>query len=100
MGTKLERLPEWSEKALQGLAFWIGHRHSLYPNYPLAEGALVGEACNLIQANLRADQILLCEEQYSRLMPGGSWPAKLGPKSRADLAGEKRDRFILAAERL
>lgn len=85
MGNHLDRWPKWSEKALQGLAFWIGHRHSLYRDYPLTEGALVAEACNLIYANLSADEILLCEQQYSRLMPVGSWPKKFGPKSRADL---------------
>lgn len=81
----LERCPTWSEKALQGLAFWIGHRHSLYPNYPLGEAALVAETCNLIFANLGHGEILLCERQYTQLMPPDVWPQGLGKKSRADL---------------
>lgn len=85
MGEPLDRWPAWSEKALQGLAFWIGHRHALYPNYPLGESALVAEACNLIFANLGADEVLLCERQYTQLMPEGSWPREQGLKSRADL---------------
>ncbi|MCZ6744526.1 MAG: hypothetical protein O7D31_07595 [Alphaproteobacteria bacterium] len=85
MSTRLDHWPKWSEKAMQGLAFWIGHRHSLYRDHPLTEGALVAEACNLIYANLGADEILLCEEQYSRLTLNGSWPANFGPKARADL---------------
>lgn len=85
MASYLERWPTWSEKALQGLAFWIGHRHALYPNYPLGEAALVAEACNLIFANLGPDEILLCERQYSQLMPTGTWPQALGKRSRADL---------------
>lgn len=85
MGEPLDRWPAWSEKALQGLAFWIGHRHALYPNYPLGESALVAEACNLIFANLEAGQVLLCERQYTQLMPEGSWPREQGARSRADL---------------
>lgn len=86
MGSHLEPWPRWAEKALQGLAFWIGHRHALYPNYPLGEAALVAEACNLIFANLGADGILLCERQYKQLVPHGTWPEGLGGKARCDLA--------------
>jgi hypothetical protein len=85
VGEPLDRWPAWSEKALQGLAFWIGHRHSLYPNYPLGESALVAETCNLIFANLGPGEILLCERQYTQLVPIGAWPREQGAKSRADL---------------
>lgn len=85
MGERLDRWPTWSERALQGLAFWIGHRHALYPNYPLGESALVAEACNLIFANLGPGEALLCERQYSQLMPTGTWPISQGARSRADL---------------
>ena len=83
--SKLDRWPDWSEKALQGLAFWIGHRHALYRHHPLSEGALVAEACNLIHANLDSGERLHCEVQYSDLVPTGTWPPELGPRSRADL---------------
>ena len=86
MGVSLDRWPLWSEKALQGLAFWIGHRHSLYQHYPLGESALVAETCNLIFANLGPGEVLLCERQYTQLMPDGAWPSAHGAKSRADLA--------------
>jgi hypothetical protein len=85
MGVNLERWPVWSEKALQGLAFWMGHRHSMYRHYPLGEAALVAETCNLIFANLEPGETLLCECQYSKLMPQGTWPDTLGARSRADL---------------
>lgn len=78
-----DRCPNWAEKALQGLTFWIGHRHSLYPKYPLGESALVAEICNLIFANLHPDEVLLCEKQYSRLMPAGQCPH--GVQARADI---------------
>lgn len=61
--------PKFLENALQGLAFWIGHRHAFFRHYPLTEGALVGEMCNLIQANLSDSLILVPECQYSRLVP-------------------------------
>lgn len=85
MGTKLEPWPSWAEEALQGLAFWIGHRHALYRHYPLSEGALVAETCNLIHAHLGDGESLLCEEQYKRLLTTRQLPAGLGSKSRADL---------------
>lgn len=90
MGKRLDSCPTWSQKALQGLVFWIGHRHSLYPNYPLGESALIAEICNLIftnlgSQNLRSQEVLLCERQYTQLMPPGTWPSRLGLKSRADL---------------
>jgi len=80
------RWPSWSGNALQGLAFWIGHRHALYSNYPLGESALVAEACNLIYAHLGHGETLLCEQKYTRLMPDAAWPNEQGSKPRADLA--------------
>lgn len=86
MGIPLEEWPPWSESALQGLAFWMGHRHSLYRDYPLSEGALVAEACNLIQANLRAgDEVLLCERMYRTLVTLPEKPKVLTKLVRADL---------------
>ena len=70
---------------MQGLVYWIGHRHSLYHGHPLTEGALVAEVCNLLHANLGANEILLCEEQYSRLTANGELLENLPPLARADL---------------
>lgn len=81
-------LPErqkWLEHALQGLAFWIGHRHSLFKDYPLSEGALVAEACNLIQSNLPHDLVLMPECMYKNLVAPGSKVRGVGPLARADL---------------
>ena len=47
MGPTLPARQKWLEHALQALAFWIGHRHSLFNAYPLTEGALVAEACTM-----------------------------------------------------
>ncbi|HEY2860796.1 MAG TPA: hypothetical protein VGJ21_20465 [Terracidiphilus sp.] len=98
MGEELKRWPLWAERSLQGLAFWIGHRHALYRGHPLAEGALVAEACNLIYANLQPGEVLLCEEQYSRLVPPDRWPLYLGRRSRADLVIVNGINRVQAAE--
>lgn len=85
MGLTLPERQKWMEHALQGLAFWIGHRHSLFKGYPLSEGALVAEACNLIQANLPHDLVLLPECMYRNLVAEGSAVQGIGSQARADL---------------
>ncbi len=85
MGKTLPERQRWLEHALQGLAFWIGHRHSLFYSYPLTEGALVAEACNLIQSNLPHDLILLPECMYKNLVPQGIAIDNVSGQSRADL---------------
>lgn len=78
--------PRFLEKALQGLAFWIGHRHSMFRSYPLPEGAMVAEACNLIQANLVDCLELKPELQYNKVVPPGTELEGIGNLARADLA--------------
>jgi hypothetical protein len=85
MGARLPERQFWLEHALQGLAFWIGHRHSLFKDYPLSEGALVAEACNLIQANIPPDLVLLPECMYRNLVPSGVVVQGVGDHARADL---------------
>lgn len=85
MGSRLPERLIWLEHALQGLAFWIGHRHSLFNSYPLTEGALVAEACNLIQANIPHDLILLPECLYRNLVPNLTVIDQVTGQSRADL---------------
>jgi len=85
MGLSLPERQKWLEHALQGLAFWIGHRHSLFKDYPLSEGALVAEACNLIQANLPHDLVLIPECMYKNLAIAGSTVRGVSALARADL---------------
>lgn len=85
MGLSLPERQHWLEHALQGLAFWIGHRHSLFRDYPLSEGALVAEACNLIQANLPHDLVLMPECMYKNLVATGVALQGIGTQARADL---------------
>jgi hypothetical protein len=85
MGLSLPEREKWLEHALQGLAFWIGHRHSLFKDYPLAEGALVAEACNLIQANLPHELVLMPECMYKNLVSASSTINGVSALARADL---------------
>jgi hypothetical protein len=63
MTNDLNKRPRWTQRALQGVAYWMGHRRCLYRDYPLSEGALVAEVCNLIYANLPDHLELHCEVQ-------------------------------------
>lgn len=85
MKTKLKKQPFWVERALQGVTYWMGHRRCLYRDYPLSEGALVAEVCNLIYANLPETLQLLCEVQYSTFANGGRLPEILRGRIRTDL---------------
>src|ERR1039458_7972154 len=90
MKTKLERQPVWVERALQGVTYWMGHRRCLYRDYPLSEGALVAEVCNLIYANLPEALQLLCEVQYSGFVESNPMPEILRGRIRVDLVVAER----------
>lgn len=85
MKSKLKKHPKWVDRALQGVTYWMGHRRCLYRDYPLSEGALVAEVCNLIYANLPEHLQLLCEVQYSSFVNRDPMPEILEGKIRADL---------------
>lgn len=78
-------LEPWARKSLQGITFWIGHRHCLYEHYPLGESAFVAELCNLIFAHLDKSQYTLrCEVRYREL--AANLPEKVfGNSGRADI---------------
>jgi hypothetical protein len=90
MKKRLEPWPDWIERALQGAAFWIGHRQSLYADYPLSEAAIVTEICNLIHANFSDGHRLLCEVQYSVFLKGRGDPTILTERARIDLIVAER----------
>lgn len=92
--------PNWLERALQGLAYWTGHRRCLYRNYPLSEGAFVAELCNLIHANLPDRYSLLCEEQYNEFLEGNDRPTLLTERSRADLVVYEKVKALEGATKL
>jgi hypothetical protein len=80
-------LPLWTENTLQGLAYWVGYRRSYYRNYPLSEGALVAEACNLISSSLKEAEYLHCEVMYRQLInPASASDSEIAQtQKRADL---------------
>jgi hypothetical protein len=63
----------------------MGHRRCLYRDYPLSEGALVAEVCNLIYANLPDGLQLFCEVQYTDFIKRTPLPKILQGKIRVDL---------------
>ncbi len=65
-------LPAWANPLLQGLTFWIGYKKQQYRHYPLSEGALIGEAVNLIYSNIALPEKLKCEVMYKDLQPSVS----------------------------
>lgn len=72
--------------ALQGVTYWMGHRSCMYRHYPLSEGAIVAEVCNLLYANLDAGFHLECEVQYTDLLAAVAPTVDvLTEKARADL---------------
>jgi len=101
--------PKWAQKALQGIAYWIGHQRCLYRDYPLAEAALVAEICNLIYTHLQKPRVLSCEVQYADLfkpkIPPTRFPnAGFGKYSRADLViyptkGKACPEFVIEVKR-
>lgn len=68
-----------------GTCFWMGHRRSLYREYPLGESAMVAELCNLLFANLPTGLKLVCEVQYSKLLDIPDEETEFTEKSRVDL---------------
>lgn len=108
MKSKLKKQPKWVERALQGVTYWMGHRRCLYRDYPLSEGALVAEVCNLIYANLPGDLQLFCEVQYSDFVERTPMPKILRGKIRVDLLvadksegsqGDTVPKFIIEVKR-
>src|SRR5208282_199438 len=83
----------WAHRALQGVAYWVGHRRCLYRGYPLSEGALVAEVCNLIYANLPDRYALHCEVQYSELISSDNRPEELQGRVRADIVVFEKNVF-------
>ncbi len=81
----MEKIPYWCEDTLQGLSYWIGYKRSFFRHQPYSEGALVAEACNLIQSKLSKSEHLFCEVGYRYLLPPSSEAIKGKNYTRADL---------------
>lgn len=80
----------WIRKALQGVAFWIGHRQSLYSDYPLTEAAIVTEICNLIHGNLKDNYRLLREVTFAKFLKEKRPEDELSELARVDLIVAER----------
>lgn len=83
-----EGKPYWTERLLQGLAFWVGYKSELY-HYPLTEGAIVGEAAAILNGRLDREYKLKCELMYKDLdRMSGDLYGSLFNQQRADLVIE------------
>lgn len=63
-------IPNWTSDVLQGVTFWMGYRRSYFKDYPLLEGAIVAELCNLLSSKLNPDSDgrVFCEVPISNLI--------------------------------
>jgi len=78
-------LPNWIFPPLQGITFWVSHRRTIYPKYPLGESALIAELCNLTQTHLPNDHELKCEVSYKSLSNKLKFDINLTKRARTDL---------------
>lgn len=62
------KVPFYISNAMQGLAYWIRYRRSLYKYYSLSEYVVVAEFCTLLQAKLNTKEFVLCEKQYRNFL--------------------------------
>lgn len=68
----MERIPSWTERSLQSLAYWIGWTHERYPFWPLSEGSMVAEARAAIAARLDSSQAAIAEVATQNLVPAAA----------------------------
>lgn len=66
---RFDQIPSWTDTVLHGLSYWIGHRRSYFGDYPLLEGAITAEMCNLINSKIdhSNDGYLYCEVVYRHI---------------------------------
>jgi len=91
-------LPRWMFPPLQGVTFWVSHRRTIFPHYPLGESALVAELCNLIHAHLPDGHELKCEIVYDALSNNLEYDDVLTKRARTDLVVYVDDRPSYAFE--
>jgi hypothetical protein len=56
--------------ALRPIPYWVGFKREKYSGHHLPEGAIVAELRETLLLNAQAGWRVLCEEQYSRILPG------------------------------
>lgn len=66
--------------ALRPIPYWVGYKHEKYSSRHLPEGAIIAELRETLLLNAHTGWRVLCEEQYSKILPG----LEIG-KDRADV---------------
>ena len=56
--------------ALRPIPYWVGYKHEKYSSRHLPEGAIVAELRETLLLNAQTRWRVLCEEQYSKILPG------------------------------
>ena len=84
-----EKIPDWTVRSLQSLAFWIGWSHARYSRWPLSEGAMVAEMQAAVATFLPSDLVALAEVPTTEVVRNASDVITRG--GRIDLLIVKRD---------
>lgn len=93
---KFDQTPSWTDTVLHGLSYWIGHRRAYFSDYPLLEGAITAEMCNLMNSKIdhSDDGYLYCEVMYKHIT-GFEEP----DQRRADMLIAKTEKFLPKVEK-
>ncbi len=70
----LDKLPPWTESAMQALAFWVGYKREFFPHYHLQEAAVVSQLLDILYAKVPEAVKVVAEA-----------PVYTGHTSRADI---------------
>jgi len=68
---KRNKLPNWVDSTLEGLAYWLGYNHELFHQYPLSEGAITAEVLRLISRKLEGPERVDCEVMIKNIIGNG-----------------------------
>lgn len=87
--TKQANATKLVSKALEVLPYWVGYKHSRFPNAELPEAAIVSELRELLFAFCDSTKRVRCEVAYRELGLSGQ-EGKKGRPIQADLVIEKK----------
>ena len=97
--TVLLRIPDWPDRAMQMLAFWLGYQCSLGLRANLSEGAITWELCRLISSLLSKEQFVHTEVLYAKIPALSTHADVAGRRYRADIVITSHSKMPTAGER-
>lgn len=85
-------IPKWINQSLQGITYWMGYRQISFPYRDLTEGVIAFALYEIIFANLKSNQIIHPEVQYSKLIKNRDRKEKIfGDRACADIVIYEKD---------